>query len=177
MTSRPDFDAIVAATRLEFGIRVRRWRTTMSGCAWRVDHPGGRSIRWVEAPRPKSPLSLSIFLHEVGHHVIGFDRYTRRCEEEYHVWLWAIDRLRWLGIEPGRERDAAVRPVDAVRRFESDAPRAQDGAERFERVPDRGVNLRDRFAHVVYAGLHGGAIDLRIGDFVRDAGPRCVTGG
>ena len=100
MTSRPDFDAIVAATRLEFGIRVRRWRTTMSGCAWRVDHPGGRSIRWVEAPRPKSPLSLSIFLHEVGHHVIGFDRYTRRCEEEYHVWLWAIDRLRWLGIEP-----------------------------------------------------------------------------
>ena len=114
MTSRPDFDAIVAATRLEFGVRVRRWRNTMSGCAWRVDHPDGRSIRWIESPRPKSPLSLSIFLHEVGHHVIGFDRYTRRCEEEYHVWLWAIDRMRTLGVEPG---EAVTRRFDLSMRY------------------------------------------------------------
>lgn len=100
MKRSPAFDQIVADTRQEFGIRVRRWRKSMSGCAWRVDHPDGRIIRWIEAPRPKSPLSLSIFLHEVGHHVIGFDQYGRRCEEEYHVWLWAIDRMRFLGIDP-----------------------------------------------------------------------------
>ena len=34
----------------------------------------------------RGALSLAVFLHEVGHHVIGFDRYKQRCEEEYHVW-------------------------------------------------------------------------------------------
>jgi hypothetical protein len=43
---------------------------------------------------------LAIFLHEVGHHAIGFNRYRTRCEEEYHVWVWAINQMRQIGIEP-----------------------------------------------------------------------------
>jgi hypothetical protein len=72
----------------------------MTGCAWRVRFSDGRSINWIEAPRPKTPISLAIFLHEVGHHVIGFDRYRLRCEEEYHVWLWALGQMEDLGIPP-----------------------------------------------------------------------------
>jgi hypothetical protein len=90
-------------------VRVKRWRQTMSGCAWSVTHTNGRQTNWIESPYPKTPISLAIFLHEVGHHAIGFDRYKRRCEEEYHVWIWAIDTMRKLGIEP----DARV-----LRRFD-----------------------------------------------------------
>ena len=33
-------------------------------------------------------------------HVIGFDRYKKRCEEEYHVWVWTIRKMRELGVQP-----------------------------------------------------------------------------
>ena len=72
----------------------------MSGCAWRVYHHDGRAINWIESPYPKTPISLAIFLHEVGHHAIGFQTYRKRCEEEYHVWVWAINAMRRLGVEP-----------------------------------------------------------------------------
>ena len=72
----------------------------MSGCAWQVRYEDGRVIRWIESPYPRTPISLAIFLHEVGHHVIGFERYKRRCEEEYHAWAWAIEQMQSLGIEP-----------------------------------------------------------------------------
>jgi hypothetical protein len=89
---------IVAATKSLHDIRVRRWRTSMTGCAWRVYHHDGRVVNWIESPRPRTPISLAIFLHEVGHHVIGFERYKKRCEEEYHVWLWALREMDRLGI-------------------------------------------------------------------------------
>jgi len=60
-------------------------------------------------PQPRTAISLAIFLHEVGHHAIGFSKYKRRCEEEYHVWLWAIGQMRELGIEPDER---------VIRRFE-----------------------------------------------------------
>lgn len=72
----------------------------MSGCAWQVRHRDGRIVRWIEAPYPRTRISLAIFLHEIGHHVIGFGRYKRRCEEEFHVWQWAVGQMRALGIEP-----------------------------------------------------------------------------
>ena len=72
----------------------------MSGSAWQVRYGTGRVTRWIEAPQPRSPLSLAIFLHEVGHHVIGFEEYKHRCEEEYHVWRWALDEMHRIGIEP-----------------------------------------------------------------------------
>src|SRR3954471_1390645 len=96
----PDYSAIVETMKRKHGVRIRKWRRSMSGCAWRVYFHDGRVINWIESPVPRTPISLAIFLHEIGHHVIGFDRYKRRCEEEYHVWVWAIRKMRELGVEP-----------------------------------------------------------------------------
>ena len=117
----PDYASIVAEMKSRHGVRVRRWRRGMTGCAWRVYYTDGTVINWIEAPVPKTPISLSIFLHEVGHHVIGFDRYKRRCEEEYHAWTWALDEMRRHGVEP----DAKV-----LRRFELSMRYAVDKAAR-----------------------------------------------
>src|ERR1700683_4868018 len=95
-----DFAAIVRTMRCRHRLRVRKWRSNMSGSAWQVRYRSGRVTRWIEAPFPRTPLSLSIFLHEVGHHAIGFQRYKRRCEEEYHVWLWALEQMKKLGVTP-----------------------------------------------------------------------------
>jgi hypothetical protein len=89
---------VIALMKSRYDIRIKKWRRTMSGCAWRVYHADGRVVNWIEAPMPRTPISLAIFLHEVGHHVIGFDRYKRRCEEEYHVWVWAMNQMEELGI-------------------------------------------------------------------------------
>ena len=72
----------------------------MSGRAWRVYYHDGRIVNLIESPKPKTALSLAIFLHEVGHHVIGFEKYRLRCEEEFHVWMWALNEMRRQGIEP-----------------------------------------------------------------------------
>ncbi len=95
-----DYTRIVEEMKSRYDLRVRRWRRSMSGCAWRVYYHDGRVINWIEAPVPRTPISLSIFLHEVGHHVIGFERFKKRCEEEYHVWQWALNQMRKLGVEP-----------------------------------------------------------------------------
>jgi hypothetical protein len=104
-----------------YDIRIKKWRRNMSGCAWRVYHADGRIVNWIEAPVPRTPISMAIFLHEVGHHVIGFDRYQRRCEEEYHVWIWALNQMQQLGIRV----DAKVN-----RRFELSMQYAVDKAVR-----------------------------------------------
>jgi hypothetical protein len=96
----PDFPQIVREMKQRYSVRIRRWRKRMSGCAWRVSYSDGRSINWIESPYPRTPISLAIFLHEVGHHAIGFHRYRVRCEEEYHVWLWALQQMRKHGVEP-----------------------------------------------------------------------------
>lgn len=95
-----DWPALTESLKRRYDIRVRRWRTAMTGCAWRAFYHDGRVINWVESPVPKSPISLAIFLHEIGHHQIGFDTYKRRCEEEYYAWAWAIAEMKRLGIEP-----------------------------------------------------------------------------
>jgi hypothetical protein len=105
---------IVEQMKRRYDIRVKRWRSNMSGKAWRVYYSDGRAANWVESPRPKTPISLAIFLHEVGHHAIGFEKYRRRCEEEYHVWMWALNAMRHHGVEP----DARVhRRVDLSMRY------------------------------------------------------------
>jgi len=93
-----DYGQIVARVKQQHSIRVRRWRKTMSGCAWRAYYHDGRVINWIESPFPRTPISLAVFLHEVGHHVIGFHRYRTRCEEEYHAWRWAMRQMRLLGV-------------------------------------------------------------------------------
>ena len=96
----PDYGPIVERMKQRYDLRVRKWRRTMSGCAWRGYYHDGRMVNWIEAPVPRTPISLAIFLHEVGHHVIGFHTYKRRCEEEYHAWVWAITQMRLHGVEP-----------------------------------------------------------------------------
>src|SRR6476620_1596649 len=103
------FAEIVEDMKRTHGLRIRRWRRNMSGCAWRVYHANGRVVNWVESPVPRTPISLAIFLHEVGHHVIGFDRYKKRCEEEYHAWVWAIRKMRELGVKPDARVERRVR--------------------------------------------------------------------
>ena len=100
VTRAETYASIVAEMKLRHRLRIRRWRTSMSGCAWRAWYRDGQVVNWVESPYPKSPLSLSIFLHEVGHHAIGFDTYRLRCEEEWAAWQWSLDQMRRLGVEP-----------------------------------------------------------------------------
>jgi hypothetical protein len=104
-----NYTAIVRTMKGRHRVRVKKWRASMSGSAWQVRYSDGRIIRWIEAPVPRTPLSLAVFLHEIGHHVIGFEQYKQRCEEEYHVWRWALDEMRRIGVEP----DARV-----LKRFE-----------------------------------------------------------
>ena len=96
----PVYTPIVEQMKVKYDLRIKRWRRNMSGCAWRVFYHDGTVRNWIESPLPKTPISLAIFLHEVGHHVIGFEKYKKRCEEEFHVWVWAIKEMRRLGIEP-----------------------------------------------------------------------------
>ena len=123
-----DYTLLVDEVKAQHDIRVRKWRRSMSGCAWRVYYHDGRVINWIESPVPRTPISLAIFLHEVGHHVIGFDRYKKRCEEEYHAWAWALRTMRERGVEPDARVERRVRlsmqyAVDkAVRRGIKDVP-------------------------------------------------------
>lgn len=93
------YDAVVKDLCKHHGLRVRRWRKSMSGVAWCVEYTDGTIGRFIEAPRPKSPLSMSIFLHEVGHHAIGFNRFKPRCLEEYHAWKWSLDAMERHGLD------------------------------------------------------------------------------
>jgi hypothetical protein len=81
-----------------YRVRVRRWRTSMSGIAWEVHYRDGTVTRLIEAPRPRGPMSVAVFLHEIGHHAIGFGTYSPRCLEEYHAWAFAMQQMERLGL-------------------------------------------------------------------------------
>lgn len=125
----PDFTGIIEQMKQRYNLRIRKWRKQMSGCAWRVCYSDGHSTNWIEAPYPKTPISLAIFLHEVGHHVIGFSTYRVRCEEEYHAWAWALQTMQQIGVAP----DARVK-----RRYERSMQYAVDKALRrgAKRLPE-----------------------------------------
>jgi hypothetical protein len=92
------YDGIVEAFLSQHGLRVRCWRRSLSGLATLRIYRDGRQERTIESPYPTSPLRLAIFLHEVGHHVIGLGVYRPRSLEEYHAWRYAIDRMNELGV-------------------------------------------------------------------------------
>ncbi|MDX2114834.1 MAG: hypothetical protein SFZ24_04325 [Planctomycetota bacterium] len=93
--SAADLYASLTAEMLErYGVKVRKWRTSMSGIAWELRYKDGSVKRMIEAPRPRGPMSAAVFLHEIGHHAIGFDRYKPRCLEEYHAWAWALRQMQ-----------------------------------------------------------------------------------
>jgi hypothetical protein len=103
-----NFGPLIDEMKRRYDIRIRRWRRNMSGKAWRAYYHDGREVNWVESPRPRTPISLAIFLHEVGHHVIGFAKYRRRCEEEWHAWQWALNEMRRAGVQPDEKVERRV---------------------------------------------------------------------
>ena len=92
------YDALVRELRTRYKISIRKWRTDMAGVAYELTYGDGRIKRLIAAPRPRSPVSAAIFLHEVGHHAVGFRRYPQRCLEEHYVWQWAFREMHARGI-------------------------------------------------------------------------------
>jgi hypothetical protein len=100
------YEGLVESMKSRHGIRIRRWRRRTTGCAWEVRYRSGQVVRMIESPFPRSPISAAVFLHEVGHHAIGFNRYKPRCLEEYLAWQWALRAME----------EHAIAITDAVRR-------------------------------------------------------------
>ncbi len=96
--ARERYEQIAAEMLTRYGVKVRKWRKSMSGVAWENTYNDGTVKRFLESPRPRSPMSMAIFLHEIGHHAIGFNTYKPRCLEEYHAWKFSLDRMRELGV-------------------------------------------------------------------------------
>lgn len=92
------YDAVVRLMLETHRVRVRKWRKSMSGIAWYVTYQDGKVNRLIESPRPKGPMSIAIFLHEIGHHAIGFNVYKPRCLEEYHAWRWSLEQMEAHGL-------------------------------------------------------------------------------
>jgi len=90
---------MVRAMCERYQVRVRKWRTSMSGIAWYVEYRDGRIQRLIESPRPKSPMSAAIFLHEIGHHHIGLGIHKPRCLEEYLAWKYSLEQMEAWNIE------------------------------------------------------------------------------
>lgn len=98
--SAPDrYRALERTMLTAYRVRVRKWRTHTSGVAWQVLYRDGTISRLIEAPRPRGPVSTAVFLHEIGHHAIGFTTYKLRCLEEYHAWRFALEQMALFGIE------------------------------------------------------------------------------
>lgn len=95
---RDRYEALVTEMKSTYGLRVRKWRSSTSGCAWEVYDRDGSVSRLIESPYPTGPMSCAVFLHEVGHHAIGLRTYRPRCLEEYHAWMWAMSAMRKRGF-------------------------------------------------------------------------------
>jgi len=92
------YEQITKQMLAQYGVRVRKWRSSMSGVAWQVTYQDGTVSRLLESPKPKGPMSAAIFLHEIGHHAIGFGTYKPRCLEEYYAWKFSIDAMHELDL-------------------------------------------------------------------------------
>lgn len=92
------YDAMVREMQAKYGFKIRKWRTASSGVARLTQYADGTTVRTLESPRPAGPMSAAIFLHEVGHHAIGFGTYSPRCLEEYHAWAFALREMERLDL-------------------------------------------------------------------------------
>ncbi len=93
------YDRVIAEMVVRYAVKVRRWRKSMSGVAYEIEYRDGTRKRLIESPRPRSPLSMAIFLHEIGHHAIGLGKYKPRCLEEYHAWMFSLRAMEENGLE------------------------------------------------------------------------------
>jgi len=107
------YDALVEKMKDTYGFRILKWRSSMSGCAWELKDKQGNISRLIESPYPRGPMSCVVFLHEVGHHAIGFHVYRPRCLEEYYAWEWAFKAMKAndisLTVNVCKRRDNAIR--------------------------------------------------------------------
>ena len=116
------YDGLVDEMKKIHGVRVVKWRSSTSGCAWQVKYADGTNARLIESPYPRGPMSCAVFMHEIGHHAIGFNRYRPRCLEEYHAWRWGLQEMEDRGFNGTPKvlarRDDALRyaVAKAVRR-------------------------------------------------------------
>src|SRR5690606_33169479 len=55
LTMAARYEALTRQMLREHDVRVRKWRSSMSGCAWEVYYASGRVSRLIEAPKPKGP--------------------------------------------------------------------------------------------------------------------------
>jgi hypothetical protein len=92
------YEALAVEMKERYRIAIRKWRKGMYGAAYELKYRDGRIKRLITAPRPCGPVSAAIFLHEVGHHAVGFRRYSPRVLEEYYVWQWALREMTARGI-------------------------------------------------------------------------------
>ncbi len=92
------YEQVTREMLTQYGVRVRKWRSSMSGVAWQVTYQDGTISRLIESPKPKGPMSAAIFLHEIGHHAIGFGTYKPRCLEEFYAWKFSIETMQELGL-------------------------------------------------------------------------------
>ncbi len=92
------YEQVARAMLAKYNIRVRKWRSGTSGIAWYVEYRDGSIQRLIESPRPRGPMSMAVFLHEIGHHAIGFDVYKPRCLEEFHAWEFSLRTMRELNL-------------------------------------------------------------------------------
>ena len=122
------YDALVVEMKRAYRVRVNRWRRSTSGCAWVVCYHDGTESRLIEAPYPRGPVSCAIFLHEIGHHAIGWDTRRLRCVEEYEAWQWALEAMRARGLNVTA---AVQRRVDESLRYALDKARRRG----LKRVP------------------------------------------
>lgn len=107
------YESITREMLREHGIRVRKWRSSMSGCAYLVRYRDGSESKLIEAPFPKGPMSLAVFLHEVGHHALGVGSISPRCLEEYHAWRWSLEAMEAHGFDiTDRVRDRMARSLE-----------------------------------------------------------------
>ena len=107
------YDELVREMKAIHGLRVNKWRSRTSGCAWEVHYSDGRVSRLIESPYPRGPMSCAVFMHEVGHHAIGLHRYRPRCLEEFHAWRWGLEEMEQRGFSVTQRvlerRDEALR--------------------------------------------------------------------
>lgn len=99
--SRP-YDALIAEMKSSYRVAIRKWKRAMSGAAYELTYPDGSIRRIITSPKPRGPVSAAIFLHEVGHHAVGFRRYPSRLLEEYYAWQWAFRQMasRNIPLDP-----------------------------------------------------------------------------
>ncbi len=108
-TMQQRYDALVAEMKATYNLRIRKWRSSTSGCAWQVTYEDGQVVRLIESPYPRGPMSCAVFLHEVGHHAIGLRTYRPRCLEELKAWEWSLNAMREHGfnVTPAVEKRVA----------------------------------------------------------------------